>query len=126
MYYDLLAKIKNAQMARKESFQTSFSKADLEVGKILVAAGYLKDVQKKTVGKKNFLEVKVAYKNQKGVLSDFRLFSKPSRHLYTGYKDLHPVKQNYGIGVLSTSKGIMNNKEARKQQVGGEYLFQVW
>ena|SRR6185369_9606444 len=126
MYYDLLAKIKNAQMARKESFQTSYSKADFEVAKILIAAGYLKDAQKKTVGKKNYLEVRLAYKNHKGALSDFKLISKPSRHIYTGYKELHPVKQNYGLGVLSTPKGIMNNKEARKQQVGGEYLFQIW
>ena len=52
--------------------------------------------------------------------------SKPSRHLYAGYGDLKSVKQNTGIAVLSTSQGIMSNKEARRKKLGGEYLFEIW
>lgn len=126
MYFDLLAKIKNAQGARKDSFQTSYSKMDFAVAKILVEAGYIREAQKKTVNKKNYLEVKLAYRNRQGAVSDFKIVSKPSRRLYTGYRELYSVKQGYGLGVLSTPKGIMNNKEARRQQLGGEYLFKIW
>ncbi len=126
MYYDLLPKIKNASLARKESFLTPFSKMDLEVGKVLVATGYLKSIEKRTIGKKNYLEVTLVFKDKKSTLSDFKLISKPSRRLYSGYRDVRSVKQGYGLAVLSTPKGVMTERDARKAKVGGEYLFQVW
>lgn len=129
MYYDLLAKIKNAARARKELIQTSYSGMDLAVAKLLVRAGYLKSAHKKEVGKKQFLEVKVAFKGKEGkdpVLTDFKLVSKPGRRIYSSYQELKPVKQNYGISILSTSKGVMTNHEARKEKVGGEHLCEIW
>ena len=126
MYYDLLVKIKNAEWAKKESFQTPFSKFDFAVAKILVEARYLRDVQKKNIGKKSFLEVKLRYEKSGPALSDFRVMSKPSRRFYIGYRDLQSVKQGHGLAILSTPSGIMTNREARKQKVGGEYLFQIW
>ena len=126
MYYDLLAKIKNAARARKENILTSYSNFDLAVAKILVGAGYLKSAHKKEVGKKQYLEVKVAFKGKEPAFTDFKLVSKPGRKIYANYQELRPVKQNYGISVLSTSKGVMTNKEARKQKVGGEHLFEIW
>lgn len=126
MYYDLLAKIKNAQQVRKETLLTPFSKLDFAVAKILVQAGYLKDAQRRTMGHKNFLEVKLSYKGSQPALSDFRIKSKSSRRLYIGYRSLRSVKQGYGLAVLSTPKGALSNTEARKSKVGGEYLFEVW
>jgi len=126
MYYDLLAKIKNAARARKEHILTSYSGMDLAVAKLLVNAGYLKSAHKKEVGKKQFLEVKVAYKGKDPVFTDFKLASKPGRRIYAGYQDLKAIKQNYGISILSTSKGVMTNHEARKAKVGGEYLCEIW
>ncbi len=122
MYYDLLPKIKNAAASKMGQTLTSFSKMDFAVAKILLDAGYLKDVQKKTVGKKNFLEIKLSNKKING----FKLISKPSKHVYASREKIMPVKNNYGLGVFSTSKGIMSNKEARKNKVGGEYLFEIW
>ena len=126
MYYDLLAKIKNAGRARKEFIQTSYSNMDLAVAKILATRGYLKSAHKKEVGKKQFLEVKVAYKGKEPVFTDFRLASKPGRRIYKNYQELKPIKQGFGISILSTSKGVMTNSEARKQKVGGEYLCEIW
>lgn len=126
MYYDLLAKIKNAGRARKEHILTSYSNFDLAFAKVLVASGYLKSAHKKENGKKQFLEVKVATRGKEPVMTDFKLVSKPGRRIYKSYQELQPVKQNFGISVLSTSKGVMNNKEARKQKVGGEYLCEIW
>lgn len=126
MYYDVLAKVKNAARAKKTSFLTAFSKADFEVARTLVEAGYLKDVQKKVIDRKNFLEIRPAYAKGRPAMNDFKLVSKPSRHVYKTSDKLFPVKQGYGIAVLSTSKGIMTNRSARKAGVGGEYLFEVW
>ena len=126
MYYDLLVKIKNAQMAKKESVQTRFSKFDFAVLKALAGARYIEDVQKKNIGKRTILEIKLKYKNHMPAMTDFRLKSTPSRHLYVAYRDLHPVKQGHGVAILSTPSGVMTNRDARKSKVGGEHLFDVW
>lgn len=126
MYWDILAKIKNAYLAKKEKVLIPFSKFDFEILKILVQNGYLKSVDKKNINRKNFLEIKLLYNNKQSAFSDFKIISKPSRHIYKSYKDLKPVKSGYGIGVISTSGGLMTEKEAIKNKVGGEYLFEVW
>lgn len=126
MHYDLLARIKNAVRARKESFLAPFSKFDLEIAQLLVAAGYLQEAQKKTLNKKQCLEVKLLYRGSEPAFTDFRVMSKPGRRLYVGYRDMKPVKQGYGVGVFSTPVGVLSNRDARKQKVGGEYLFEVW
>jgi small subunit ribosomal protein S8 len=123
MYYRLLPEIKNAVRARKDSMTVPFSKMDFAVLTSLVGAGYLKSAEKEAVGKKNFIVVKFA---KKGTVNDFKLISKPSRHFYADYRSLKRVMQGHGVGVLSTSHGIMTDKEARKKKVGGEYLFEIW
>ncbi len=124
MYYDLLPKIKNAVAARKDKFSVPFSKMDFAVLKTLVEAGYVKSAEKETIGKKHFIAVRLNVK--KDAVVNFKSISKPSRHFYADYRSLRPVKQGYGVGVLSTSKGIMSDKEARKKKIGGEYLFEIW
>jgi small subunit ribosomal protein S8 len=126
MHYDLLAKIKNAYRARKEGFQTPYSGLNYNIAKLLVRYGFLKEVAKRTTDKKHFMDIKLAYGDDKQRTIDFTIVSKPSRRMYTGYRDIRPVRQGYGIGVLSTPDGIMSNAEAFKKKVGGEYLFQIW
>jgi small subunit ribosomal protein S8 len=126
MYYDLLARIKNATMAGKEKMTVPFSKMDFAVAKALAEVGYLKSAEKEAAGKRNVIIIRLAYKDKKGVVNDFKMISKPSRHFYMDYRSIRPVKQGHGVGVLSTSKGIMTDKTARKEKVGGEYLFQIW
>ncbi len=126
MHYDLLVKIKNADHGEKDSFTTSFSKLDFSVAKILAEAGYIKDVQKKTAGRKSFIEIKLARGRKKPVINGLKIISKPSRRIYVGKREIKAVKQGYGLGVISTPNGILSNTEAKKQGVGGEYLFQIW
>jgi small subunit ribosomal protein S8 len=126
MYYDLLPRIKNAGAAQKENFLTPYSNLDLAIGQILVDAGYLKSAEKKVIGKKNYIEIVMKYYKKKPAMTDFRLISKPSRHIYSTYRELRPVRQHFGFSVISTPKGVMTNKEAKKQKVGGEYLFEIW
>ena len=126
MYYDLLARIKNAAMAGKSSLLAPFSRVDFEVAKVLAKENYLKDVQKKVINRKNFIELKLAYAHDRAVIQGFKVMSKPGRRFYSRYQDLKSVRNGYGLGVLSTSRGIMDNKEAKKNRVGGEYLFEIW
>lgn len=130
MYHDLLIRIKNAAKAGKETVSAPFSTMDLEIAKLLVKAGYLKSADKRVVGRKNFIEAEIAYeggaRDRRPVLTDFKMISKPSRHLYSGYRELKPVRQTFGTAVLSTPKGVMTAQSARKEKVGGEYLFEVW
>ncbi|MBI3589144.1 MAG: 30S ribosomal protein S8 [Candidatus Liptonbacteria bacterium] len=126
MYYDLLPKIKNAVLARKASLIVPFSRMNFEVAKVLVKGKYLRDVQKKVINRHNFLEIKIAYLDNQPFLTNFKIFSKPSRHIYVNYRELRSVRNGYGLAILSTPKGILDNREAKKNKVGGEYLFEVW
>ncbi len=123
MYYRLLPEIKNALGARKDRMTFPFSKMDYAVLQSLAVAGYIKSVEKESSGKRPVLAVKLA---KPGTVNDFRIVSKPSRHFYVDFRSLRPVKQGFGVGVLSTPKGIMTDREARKQKIGGEYLFEIW
>ncbi len=126
MYYRLLAEIKNATLAHKERITVPFSTMDFAILQVLVTAGYLKSAEREAVGKKNIIVARLSYRDKIGTVTNFKLISKPSRHQYIDYRSVRPVKQGYGIGVLSTPKGIMTAKDARKNKVGGEYLFEIW
>lgn len=97
---------------------------DFEVAQVLVKEKYIKTAKKKTFGKMSVIEIEL-HAVHVG-LQDFRLISTPGRRLYAGYRTLKPIRQGYGAAVLSTPKGILTAKEARKEKVGGEYLFQIW
>ena len=126
MYYDILTQVKNAQAAKKESLLAPFSRADFAVLKVLAAARYIKDVQKKAIGRKSFLEVKLTYNDGAPRITTVKIVSKPGKRMYVSYSGLKPVRQGYGVGVISTSRGVMSVADAKKQKIGGEYLAQVW
>lgn len=126
MYIDLLTKLKNAQTAKKESLKVPFSTMDFAIAEILSARGFVGAVSKKGRMPKRTLEIDLKYDGAKGAISGINFLSVPSRRLYVGYEDLRPVKQGFGIALISTSKGILTNKEARKAKVGGQLLFEIW
>lgn len=127
---DMLIRIKNAQMARAERVLIPSSKMKAQIAVILKEAGYVADVDKrKRKAKKvehEWLDIGLRYENNLGAISGVKLISKPSRHMYAGAKEIKPVQSGYGIAVLSTPNGILSSKEARKQNVGGEILFEIW
>ncbi|MBI4094775.1 MAG: 30S ribosomal protein S8 [Candidatus Liptonbacteria bacterium] len=126
MYHDLIVRIKNAERAEKRSVRAPYSHADFSIAKILTDAGYLKQIKKKTIEKRNYIDIELFAKERPHAIRGVKFVSAPGRHVYAGYRDLKPVRQGYGLGILSTSHGIMTNVEARKQRVGGEYLFEIW
>ena len=125
-YYDLLIKIKNAQAAKKDHIKMPYSTFDEAVATVLAKNKYVEAVTKKGRNPKRILEVELKYDDGKGPINGIKLLSKPSRKLYIGYKDIHRVKQGYGILVLSTPEGIMTGGEARKRKLGGQLLFEIW
>ncbi|MDR3581880.1 MAG: 30S ribosomal protein S8 [Candidatus Pacebacteria bacterium] len=126
MHYNILSELKNAVRAKKDKITFPYSKMDFAILKKLAENGYVKAVEKETVGKKNIIAVRVMHGGKVPVVNDFSIKSKPSRHTYIDYRSLNTVRSGHGISMLSTSQGIMTGKEARKNKVGGEYLFELW
>jgi small subunit ribosomal protein S8 len=121
---DMLIRIKNGQMRRKEFVEIyPKSKMKLEILKILKKEGFIEDYEEK----EKSIIVKLRYfPDGTPLITDVKRISKPSRRVYVSYKELKPVMNGIGIAILSTSKGILTDKEARKLKVGGELLLEVW
>lgn len=123
MYYDLLIRLKNAQAAKKKSLKMPYSKTDMAIAELLAARNYLKSVSRKGRGVKRVIELTLT---DTPAIHGLRLVSTPSRAIYAGYKDLRSVKSGYGTLVLTTPQGILAGDQARKRNVGGKILFEIW
>lgn len=123
MYIDLLTKIKNAEAADKKVMKTRFSNTDKAVADLLERYKFLKKVEVKGRLPKRIIELEF---NPDRPVQGVRLLSRPSRRLYAGYKDFKRVKGGQGFLFISTPKGILTDREARKEKVGGELLFEIW
>ena len=119
-----LIKVKNAQAVKQESVKVPFSKMTLAIMEILKKHHYVESIGKNA--SKKDIEVKLRYKDNMGAIHGIKILSKPSRRLYTGYKEIKPVKQGHGILIISTPKGIMDGKTAKKMKLGGQLLFEIW
>ena len=123
MYIDLLIKIKNAMAAKQKSFKTSFNKMDKAMLEILKKHKFISEFEVKGRSPKKYLEVEVAGGR---LINGLKILSKPSRRLYAPYKDFRRVKNGFGALIVSTPKGIMDARTARKEKVGGQLLFEIW
>ncbi|OGK31549.1 30S ribosomal protein S8 [Candidatus Roizmanbacteria bacterium RIFCSPHIGHO2_12_FULL_33_9] len=123
-YIDLLIRIKNGYMASKDSVMTPYSKIKEDILKILKKLGYIEDF---VVDKKNKLDITVilAYENNKPLFTDVKIFSKPGRKFYIKSTEIKTDRSGITSKVLSTSKGVMTDIEAKKNKIGGELLFEI-
>src|ERR1700744_989831 len=115
---NMLITMKNASMVSKGTVVVPFSKLKLAIAQCLKEQGFIANVSKKT--EKNnvpVLEIELAYQNGQSKIHDVKRMSKQSRRMYSGVKELRPVKNGHGITVLSTPKGILSDKQARKEMV---------
>lgn len=127
MVTDLLTRIQNAQKVKRDLVKAPYSNLDFAVAEILAKNGWLESAAKKGRMPKRVIELKLKYDQEgKGVISGVKFLSKPSRRLYAGHLKLRPVRQNYGTGIISTPKGLMTYREARKAKVGGQLMFEIW
>jgi len=124
---DMLIRIKNAQAVKKESADIPHSKLKMEIAKILRTNGFIGNFSKK--GKKNnkIINVVLLYnKEGRGRIHDLKRVSKLSRRIYRPLAMLRLIKRGAGLAVISTSQGLMTDKEARRKKIGGEVFFEIW
>ena len=124
---DMLNRIKNAQMAKHEKTQIAFSKIKLPIAEILKKQGFISDAQKRGRGVKKNLIIYLKYLPDKSpALDGFKRVSKPGQRIYKKSGELKKVRSGFGISIVSTSKGIMLGREARKKKLGGELMLEIW
>jgi small subunit ribosomal protein S8 len=122
---DLIIRIKNGYMARKETIESPYSKYREAVLEKLVNLKFIKGYEVEGEIKKR-MTIALTYEEDKPAISDVKIYSKPGMRLYISYKNLKPVLSGFGYSILSTSKGIMTDREAKKAKLGGELLFSFW
>lgn len=118
--------MKNASLANKEAVSFPYSKMKNAIVECLKKEAYISGFSKKVKKGQPMLEVNLIYVDKKPKITEVERISKQSRRVYFGMKDIHSVRNGSGLLVLSTPKGILSGKEARKEQVGGEALFKIW
>ncbi|OGF62680.1 30S ribosomal protein S8 [Candidatus Giovannonibacteria bacterium RIFCSPHIGHO2_01_FULL_45_33] len=124
---DMLIRIKNAQAVKKETVSFAHSKLKNEIAKILESRGYIGAAENHGKKQKKLIEVALIYGTDGAPkISGIRRISKPSRRVYRGVGEIFSVKNGLGTAVYSTTRGLLTDREARKQKVGGEILFEIW
>ena len=124
---DMLTRIRNAGAAKHETVDVPASKIKKAIAEILLDEGYIKSFQLIEDGKQGIIRIVLKYgENKTSVISGLRRVSKPGLRIYTNCEDMPKVMKGLGIAIVSTSKGVMTDKQARKENVGGEVLAFVW
>ena len=123
---DMLTRIRNAQLAKHEEVKVQYSKIKEEILKILKDYGFISDYQVLRENNKADIIIKLKYYNNKPVIAGLERVSKPGRRIYIKAEEIHPVMNNRGIAIVSTSKGIMPAMMAKKLGIGGEVILKIW
>ena len=124
---DLLTRIRNACRAHKERVDVPWSRTKESIAHVMVSEGYLKECVATGEGVEKVLRITLRYDaRRQPVITDLQRVSRPSLRVYVGANEAPRVRRGMGISILSTNKGVMPDREARKQQVGGEVLCAVW
>jgi small subunit ribosomal protein S8 len=124
---DMLTRIRNAGKAKFRSVDVPGSKLKVEIAKVMNSQGFIKNYKFTEDSKQGILRIYLKYTNDaKHVIYGIERVSKPSRRVYTNSKEIKPVLNGLGVSILSTSKGLMTDKQARKENLGGEVLCNMW
>ena len=124
---DFLVKLKNAGIAKKPSVSFPYSKFIVAIAELLQKEKYLTAIERKGKQRRQFVEVVLAY-DESGhcKINGIARISKPSRRVYSKSTRLYPVLNGLGRAVISTPQGLVTDRTARKQKIGGEVLFKIW
>ena len=124
---DMLTRIRNANQMRYETVEVPSSNIKKEVAKILKEEGYIKDYKVKDENVQGTIVLTLKYtENKERVLTGLKRISKPGLRVYAKAEEIPKVLNGLGIAIISTSKGIMTDKKARKENIGGEVLAYIW
>ena len=124
---DLLTRIRNAQIAKHDRLDVPVSKLKVEIAKLLKDEGFIKNFREIEAVPQGTLRIFLRYSTD-GVpaISHLQRVSKPGRRVYRKAEEIQPVRNGLGIGIVSTSQGLLTDAQARERRVGGELLCQVW
>lgn len=123
---DMLARIRNGNMRKHESVEVPASNMKKNLAQILLDEGYISGYNVTEDDKQDLITIDLKYVEDERSISGLKKISKPGRRVYVGAKDVPSVLNGLGIAVLSTSHGMMTDKQARKEGVGGEVICYVW
>jgi len=124
---DMLTRIRNAQLVKKSEVLIPWSKLKFEIAKILKHEDYVAEIEK--VEEAKFPQIKITLKyneHNQGAITNIKRVSKPGKRVYVSKNKLPRVLNNLGIVIISTSAGLMTNKEAKREGLGGEVLCEIW
>jgi len=120
---DMLNRIRNAQAVSHETVSIPFSNVKFEIAKILKKQGLVLEVEKKGRVPKKIIEIVLKYPSD---MIGLKRVSKPGQRIYAGAKEIRNTKGRYALLIVSTPKGLMTGREARKNKVGGEIICEIW
>jgi small subunit ribosomal protein S8 len=124
---DMLTRVRNACMVKFDSVDMPLSKVKVNVAKILKEEGYINDYHIQEGGVQGVLRIDLKYSpDNDRVITGIRRVSKPGRRVYVNADNIPNVMSGLGVVIISTSKGVMSDRQARKMRVGGELLCEVW
>lgn len=123
---DMLNQIRNAEAVGKTEVSLPYSNIKNEIANLLAKEGFVGEVKKAAKGNMKILKINLKYDNGVPALAGAKRISKPGQRIYENRHEIKKVKGGFGISVVSTSKGLMTDKEAKKQKLGGEIICQIW
>ena len=123
---DMLNRIKNAQTVSRTTVEIPFSNLKYEIAQILQKEGFIEKAEKKGKKTKRTIEITLKYKDKNPAILGIKRISKPGQRIYLDYRKINRVKGGYGRAIISTSKGLFTDKEAKKNKLGGEVLCEIW
>lgn len=123
---DMLTRIRNAQMAGKQAAEIPYSRLKNAIALLMEQRGFIKKVEVRGRKARKVLHITLRYREGEGAIMGIRRISKPGQRMYVGSSDIQRVRGGRGMAVISTSRGMLTDREARVQGVGGEYICEIW
>nr|AJE71427.1 ribosomal protein S8 [Ginkgo biloba]BAL72628.1 ribosomal protein S8 [Ginkgo biloba] len=125
---NLITSIRNADMVKKRAVRVPATNITRNIGRILLREGFIEDVREHREGRKYLLIITLRYRGRKGntYITTSERTSKPGRRIYSNYQEVPKVLGGMGVVIVSTSQGIMTDREARRKGIGGEIFRYVW
>jgi len=123
---DMLTRIRNASAVKKAEVLMPFSKVKFNIAKVLEKENYINKVEKIKDNNFDVIKINLKYNEKEPSIRHLKRISTPGQRIYINSKEIPTVLNGYGLGIISTSKGILTDKEARYKKMGGEYICEIW
>ncbi len=123
---DMINRIKNAQAVSKTTVKIPYSVLKYEIAKILKNEGWIEKIEKKGKVPKKIIEIELKYQDGRSAIIGLKRVSSPGQKIYLPTTKIRRVRNGMGMAIISTPKGLMSDKNARRQKHGGEVLFEIW